>query len=96
MYYLEEHEGGHGSKSKSTVGGAESGSCVGLAALCSWLVASRSGVHNLALAEVATSDRLLVLEVLVEVAGRGNVFRRLEVEGALDIVDLGSFHPVVI
>jgi hypothetical protein len=56
-------------------------------------VALCAGVLNLATAEVAATDQLLVLEGLVEGTGLGDVVGGLEVEGTLDIIKLGRFDP---
>jgi hypothetical protein len=56
-------------------------------------VALGTRVRNLALAEVATLDQLLILEGLVEVAGFRNVIAGLEVEGSLDGIELGGLDP---
>jgi hypothetical protein len=74
MYCLDEENGSHGGKAKSTVDGAEgtsrrllgAGLVGGLAALGAW-------VHKLATADVGALDELLVLEGLVEGARLGNV-----------------------
>jgi hypothetical protein len=96
MYCLDEEDGGHGGKAKSTVHGAEgSGSVLLVAALLSGLAALSAWVHKLALADVGALDELLVLEGLVEAARGSNVVRRLEVESTGDVVKSWSFNPVM-
>jgi hypothetical protein len=90
---LEKEDGGHSSKTKSTVDGAQAGggtSLVATAALAGRLASGDGGVDKLALAEVLALDELLVLEGLVERASIGDVVSGLEVEGALDAVKLGG------
>jgi len=90
---LEEQDGGHSSKSKSTVDCGKAGSCVGLAAtLAGRVVALLAGVDDFALAEEGTLDGLVVVERRVEVAGGGDVVGGLEVEGTFDVADAGSFN----
>ncbi len=92
---LEEHNGGHSSKSKSTVDCAKMRSGVGLAAaLGSGVVALLSRINELALAGERTLDGSVVLEGLVEVAGIGDVGSRLKVESTFNIVDLGCLNTV--
>jgi hypothetical protein len=93
----EKEDSSHGSKAKSTVDCAESGSGTGLgiavaAGLVGGLVAACTGVLKLALAvELAALNELLVLKGLVEVgASISDIAGRLEVEDTLDAVKCGS------
>jgi hypothetical protein len=94
MDFLEQDNGGHGSKAKSTVHSAEGGSSTGLsAALLAGVGTGDIGVGKLALAEVFALDELLVLEGLVESAGVGDVLGGLNVEGTQDAVKLRGSDP---
>jgi hypothetical protein len=92
MYCSEEEDGSHGSETKSTVCCAESRSSASLAAsLVLGLGSLGAGVLELATAEEFALDELLVLEILVEAAGGGDVLRGLKVECTLDIIKLRGF-----
>lgn len=98
MNNLEEEDSSHGSKAESTVDSAEAGSGVLLvttSTLGGGLVPGGSGVNDLSEAGKTTLDQLLVAEVLVEVAGIGDVLAGLEVEGTLDAIKLRRLDPVV-
>ena len=93
MYCLEEEDSSHGSEAKGTVHRAEGGSSSLLGVgLVLGLGTGGAGIYELATAEVGTLDELLVLERLIEVAGGSDVVGRLEVEGALDVIEFGSFN----
>lgn len=99
MNFLEEENCGHGSEAKSTVDSAERGTgASGVAVtvtLLGTLVALLTGVDESSLAGVVLGlDKLLLVEVLVEVAGVVELSRRLEVEGTLDVVELGSLDAI--
>jgi hypothetical protein len=91
MYFLEQDNGNHGGKAKSTVHSAKSG---GSASLIATLLAGAGtgnvGVGKLAIAKVFALDELLVLEGLVERARVGDVLRGLDVESSQDAVELGG------
>jgi len=91
--FLDEQDCGESSKAKSTVHGAGGSSArlVASTALVGGLVALLARVGNLATAEESTTNKLLVLEGLVESAGSGYVVGRLEVEGTSDVVKLWGF-----
>jgi hypothetical protein len=95
--HLQKEDSGHGGKAESAVDSAEGSSRAGLLAaiLVGGLVASLTGVLDLATAEVLATNDLLVLEPLVEVAGLADVAGRLEVEGTLDEVELIGLDTVV-
>lgn len=93
MYFLEHENSGHGSETESTIHRGEGGGSAGLVtagALGLGVGAGNAGVDELALAEELALDELLILERLVGAALRGHVLGRLEVEGASDVVELGS------
>jgi hypothetical protein len=95
--HLQKEDSGHGGKTESAVDSAKGSSRAGLLAaiLVGGLVASLTGVLDLATAEVLAANDLLVLERLVEVAGLADVAGRLEVEGTLDEVELLGLDTVV-
>lgn len=65
-----------------------------VSALLGGVVSLLAGVDKSSLAGVVLAlDELLGVEVLVEVAGIVELSRRLEVEGTLDAVELGSGDP---
>ena len=95
MNFLEEENSGHGGEAKSTVDIAErrsgaSGVAVTVTRLGA-VVALHAGVDESSLAGVVLGlDELLLVEVLVEVASVVELSRRLQVEGTLDVVELGG------
>jgi len=94
--FLEEENGSHGGKTKSTVDGAErrgGALLVAAAILLGALVSLLAGVDKSTLAGVVLAlNELLLVEVLVEIAGVVQLSRRLEVESTLDVVELGSLN----
>jgi hypothetical protein len=87
---LKEENSSHGSKTKSTVNCAQRRSGAGLVVVLGSAVGSFSGrVFLPTRALVFALDGLLVVHRVVVAAG--HVFGRLEVEGALDSIELGSF-----
>jgi hypothetical protein len=94
MYFLEQDNGNHGGKAKSTIHSAEGGGSAGLVtALLGGAGTGDIGVGELSLAHVFALDELLGLEGLVESAGFGDVLRGLDVESTQDAVELGRCNP---
>ena len=89
--HLEKEDCGHGSKTKSTVDGAQA--CGGtslrvILRLAGGLASLAAGVDELALAEELALNELLVLEGLVRSARLSDIAGGLQVEGTLDAVKL--------